>query len=283
VAQGVETSVETSVESFIGGVQPVIPAARRTRQSPALAYLRLAHVPLRLLHGRQQSALRPGVVVRSDSSCVTTVPASPADQDGDGIPDTLVTAAAPNCTLVSDSLTLTVSGSLTLGDPTPTTADADYTTTIDNFVIGLTSGSNTASISLNGTADVSETTGLLTESNQLTLGLSASGSETLNATYAQNWMAMFAFSGPQLTGSTSLPAGSLSITGTTNYTGAGKSFALAITTPTALTFDPSCSTASQITSGTVKAVFSGTSGSAFVTLTWSGCEDPVVNFTGQKG
>jgi hypothetical protein len=280
LAQGVESSIESSIASLIGGVQPILPSGSRTRSSPGLAYLRLAHIPLDLAHSRHISGGRPAIVVRDAPSCVSQVPASTTDEDSDGIPDTVTTTAAPNCQLSStDSLTLTASGSIILGDPTPTTADANYTATVDNFVVGLTSGTNTASIALNGTADVSETTGMLTESNQLTLTLTASGADSLDASYAQNWMAMFTYTGSPLSGQSSLPAGSLSIAGTTNFTGDGKTFALAISTPTALTFDPSCATASQITAGTVKAVFSGTGGSTFVTLTWSGCQEPVVTLT----
>ena len=123
---------------------------------------------------------------------------------------------------------------------------------------------------------VTETTGMLTQSNQMTLTIMSTGTDTINTSLAQNWMATFAFSGSQLTGNEGLPAGTVNFTGTTNYTGDGKTFALAVSTPTALTFDPTCNTASQVTAGSIQATFSGTNGSTYVTLTWSGCQDPSI-------
>ncbi len=279
VDEGVEALLESSIADFLGGVNPPVQSASRVGTPAAAPLLRLAHVPFDLVRSSRMHRVRTGITSRGSlPPCITLVPAIPGDQDADGIPDTVTMTAGANCTFTQDSLTFSISGVLTEGDPTPTTPDADYMATVNNLVIGLSSGADSASIGLNGGTTVTETAGSLSQSNQMTLTLASTGTDTVNASYAQNWMATFMYSGSELLGSGSLPQGTLSITGTTNYTGNGKSFALAISTPTALTYDPTCTTASQLTAGVLQASFNGSKGSAYITITWNGCQDPTVNF-----
>jgi hypothetical protein len=286
VSQGVETSVESAIASFLGGLTPPTQAAGvvgAARTTPYVPYLRLAHVPFDLARSTAMHRLHTVVHARQGvPSCVTISPNPPTDTDGDGIPDTVTMTAQPNCSFTDDSLTFSISGSLIEGDQTPTVPDADYTATANNMVIGFSSGGDSATIGLNGTATVTETTGSLSQNNDLTLTLMSTGSDTVNATYGQNWMVTFTYTGSTLLGSSQLPSGTLNITGTTNYSGNGNSYALAITTPTALTFDPSCGTSSQVTAGAVQATFSGTSGADYVTLTWTGCGAPTVDFVSSQ-
>lgn len=280
VSQGVETSLESAISSFLGGLTPPIQGAGIVGAAKTMPYLRLAHVPFDL--ARSTAANRVHTVIHTRQgvpSCVSVSPNPPIDTDGDGIPDTVTMTAPANCQFTEDSVTFSIAGSLIEGDPTPTVADADYAATANNLVIGFSGNGDSATIGLNGTATVTETTGSLAQSNNLTLTLTSSGTDTVNATFGQNWMATFAFSGSTLVGSQTLPNGTLTVTGTTNYSGNGKTYALAITTPTPLTFDPTCGTSSQITAGVVQATFSGTDNHDFVTLTWSGCAAPTVNFT----
>jgi hypothetical protein len=285
VAEGIEGSLQLSVSSLIGGVNvgALLPSASRARATRTMPYQRLAFIPANMIRGLRPNAGRVPIGVRGGGppSCVVQTPASPTDQDGDGIPDTLTLTAGAGCTFTPDTTNITIAGSIVLGDPTPTTADADYVSTVNHLVFGITSGSDSATIGINGTATVTETTGSLSEANQLTLTLASNGTTVINASYAQNWMSVFTFTGSQLTADNGLPAGSLSVTGTTNYTTAAHSFALAVSTLSPLAFDPTCNTMSQITGGSVKAVFSGTTGASFVTMTWSGCQDPTVTFSGQ--
>jgi len=282
VDAGVEASLESSIANFLGGVVPPTQSASRVGAPAAAPVLRLAHVPFDLVRSSRVHRVRTGLATRGGAPpCVTVVPATPADQDADGIPDTVSMTAAPNCTFTQDSITFSISGSLIEGDPTPTTADANYMATANDLVIGLSAGPDSASIGLNGATTVTETAGSLSQSNQMTLLLNSTGQDTVNASYAQNWMATFTYTGSELLGSGSLPQGTLAVTGTTNYTGNGKSFALAISTPTALTYDPTCTTASQITAGVLQASFNGSKGSAYITITWNGCRAPTVNFVAQ--
>jgi hypothetical protein len=281
VDEGVEASLESSIADFLGGVNPPVQSASRVGTTGTAPLLRLAHVPFDLVRSTRMHRVRTGLTSRGGlPPCITFAPTNPVDEDSDGIPDTVSMTAAANCTFTQDSLTFSISGGLTEGDPTPATPDADYMAAANNLVISLSSGANSASIGLNGGATVTETTGSLSQSNQMTLSLASTGTDTVNATYAQNWMAAFSYSGSELLGNGSLPQGTITLTGTTNYTGNGKSFALAISTPTALTYDPTCGTASQLTAGVLQASFNGAKGSAYVTITWSGCQDPTVNFVG---
>jgi hypothetical protein len=279
VSQGVETSLESAIASFLGGITPPLQGVGVVGAAKTIPYLRLAHVPFELARSTATNHLHAVLHARQGvPSCVTVQPDPPIDTDGDGIPDTVTMTAAANCQFTQDSLTFSLGGSLIEGDPTPTVPDADYTATVNNLVIGFSGNGDSATIGLDGTATVTETSGSLTQNNNLTLTLVSSGTDTVNATYAQNWTATFAFSGSTLLGSGQLPNGTLTITGTTNYSGNGKSYALAISTPTPLTIDPSCSTGSQVTAGVVQATFSGTNGADFVTLTWTGCQAPAVAF-----
>lgn len=283
VSQGVETSLESAIASFLGGVQPPIQGVGVVGAAKTMPYLRLAHVPFDLARSTAMHRVHTVINTRQGApSCVTMTPNPSVDTDDDGIPDTVSTVAGPNCQFTEDSLTFTISGSLIEGDPTPAVADADYMATANNLTIGFSGNGDSATIGLNGTATVTETTGSLSQNDNLTLTLVSTGADTVNATYAQNWMATFTFNGSTLLGSQPLPSGTLNITGTTNYSGNGKTYALAISTPTPLTFSPSCNTSSQITAGVVQATFSGTSGSDYVTLTWTGCQAPTVVFVSSQ-
>ena len=283
VSQGVETSLESAIASFLGGLQPPIQGVGVVGAAKRMSYLRLAHVPFDLARSTAMHRVHTVTNARdSMPSCITVTPNPLVDTDGDGIPDTASTVAGANCQFTEDSVTFSIAGSLIEGDPTPTVADADYMATANNLTIGFSGDGDSATVGLNGTATVTETSGSLSQNNNLTLTLVSSGADTVNATYAQNWMATFTFTGSTLLGSQQLPSGTLNITGTTNYNGNGKTYALAVSTPTPLTYSPSCGTSSQITAGVVQATFSGTSGSDYVTLTWTGCQAPTVNFVSSQ-
>ncbi|GEM_PF-3253545 len=282
VAQGMQTAIQSSLSSFLGGVSPVLPRADRI--GPSL--VGFARLPQALLHGTAGAPMRFGIDRNTNSvpSCVVLSPAQPVDSDNDGIPDTATLTAAPHCTQQIDSVTtLAISGSIAEGDPTPTTPDANYTESVSNLHLALTTTGASATIGMNGTANVSQAPGVLTLDNLLTLAIATTqNNQTFSATYANNWTAVFQYSGTSLVGSSTLPGGTLSVTGSTAYTSASKAFSLAITTPTPLTVDPTCNAASPVTGGVLKGVFSGSNGSAYLTITWSGCQAPVVQFVGQS-
>ncbi len=167
VDEGVEASLESAIANFLGGVNPPIQTANRVGTPATAPLLRLAHVPFDLVRSTRMHRVRTGTTTRGGlPSCITLVPAIPADDDSDGIPDTVSMTAGANCTFTQDSLTFSISGSLTEGDPTPTTPDADYMAAANNLVISLSSGADSSSIGLNGGATVTETAGSLSQSNQ---------------------------------------------------------------------------------------------------------------------
>ena len=66
-----------------------------------------------------------------------------------------------------------------------------------------------------------------------------------------------------------LPAGTFSISGNESFTVNGTTYAFTVSTPAALTVDPSCATG--VTSGAVTVGFSGQGGTGTATITWTAC------------
>ncbi len=89
------------------------------------------------------------------SSCITTSPASPVDNDGDGWP--VSATETYNCSSTSGTTTTTVTGSVTVTDKNDGDPTSGTTATVNNLQIAISSGGATSTITENLSWDLTET------------------------------------------------------------------------------------------------------------------------------
>jgi hypothetical protein len=216
------------------------------------------------------------VAPRNVSQCTTETPANPTDTDGDGVPDTATFTYA--CSSSTSGSSFSLNGSVTFGDPTPTTADIAYQSGIA-LAVGLSDSSASDSLSVTGATTVSETQGQISQNGNVTLGVDVirdTSGNTGTASLVTHDTATYAYSGPFLTSvNNPLPAGTFNLTGnwtwTFKTTNLNANLSFAVSTPNGgLSVDPvNCTTnTAGIVSGTVQVTFSG---STVVTAVWAGC------------
>jgi hypothetical protein len=214
--------------------------------------------------------------------------AAVTDEDMDFIADldSLVYAGSACTTLLGDTTSLAYGGLIVLSDPTPTVFDGALSTTLTEFESTITTPSSSQRTNYTGTVTVTEPVpGQLLEQVNTAVSLltRVNGPTTAHTAYSHTWADSFAVAGPatMIVGNTPLPAGTFTIRGTTAILNATRSFALTLSTPTALAIDPTCSTSEHVTAGVLTGVVKPTTaGNGSITLTWNGCGAPAISVGG---
>jgi hypothetical protein len=182
----------------------------------------------------------------------------------------------------SDSLTFGVSGSIRVTDP-GTTAGFHITYSNVQFQLSHVNG-DYLQIGFNGTHGVSATTTTANLNENVTMTVAQrEGTLIQSGSIAQNWNANFACATSAMFDLDGvLPDGTLSVFGSTNWTGNGQSFALTVQTPTPLVHDADCSLDPDIIAGQLRALAAGQQGGAFIQVQFRGCGlQPIVTLIGQ--
>ena len=203
--------------------------------------------------------------------CVS--PSSPADSDGDGVPDDATYLfTAPPCDFTGwRGGKLDIVGSLRIQDPTPTGAGFGYEGTLTGLRSRFTSadGKVIYDVTRNGTRTLSgSVTGLLLTADLQVIRTFAGHPD---AAIDKQWALNFTPTTP-LQINAPLPSGSLDVAGTMDWTRGTEHFAMTVTTPTPLQYDASCAeTVQRIRAGELQAA--GTFGEmqGFVRVSWQGC------------
>jgi hypothetical protein len=261
VAQGVAGEISSGIASFTRiGVNSLfgsfLPSGdvQAAAERHALARIGAAAVRRQPVHASGLAA-----------DCPTVTPATPADADGDGVPDQATyTFGAANCTDSQDGLVIT--GTIVVADPSPQTASLDYTATIDT----LTAALSTVQLQIGGNLAVAETPGQLTLQANDTLKVTETSPQQMSDGLTENVNATYTFPAGQtlLVENDPLPGGTLSLTGNMTYFIGAQTYGFTATTTTDLTIDPNCS--SSVTAGVVTVTFTGTSRGT-ETITWTAC------------
>lgn len=204
------------------------------------------------------------------------------DTDGDGVPDDLtVSFDSPACSTDSAGVTATFSGSFRITDP-GTTAGFGVTYTNVAFRLEATNG-DYFQVGMTGTQGVAATatTADLNENVTVTIITQGAG-ETATVAVAQNWQAGFDVATGQVFDANGvLPAGDLTVAGSTTWTAGPNAFTFGMTTPTPLAHDDGCTQEPTFNAGVVRAAVAGNRGGAFVRVEFIGCgQDPVVQLFG---
>ena len=215
-------------------------------------------------------------------ACAVVTPPNPPDADADGIPDSATyTFTAANCTFVSDSTTLVVSGAAVISDPTRSIPDASYAATTTGLQLQATGAQEQATIGITGSAAANDAPGLITQTLDDTIAISATRPTLINASLADSLIVTFAHAGGLLGGVggvPALPAGTFLATGKMLFSTNGHSFPVTVSTPTPVTYDPACATSTHVTGGVVLATF-GANASDSVRVVWTGCSNPTLQIS----
>jgi hypothetical protein len=204
--------------------------------------------------------------------CVT--PSTPADSDGDGVPDDATYVfTAPPCEFTGwRGGTLDVVGQLRIQDPAPTSAGFGYDATLTDLRTRFTADDQAPyDVTRNGTRVLSGSISSLLLTADLQVKRTFLGKP--DAAVDKQWTVTYT-PATQLQINTPLPSGQLDIAGTMNWTRTlgVEEFVLTVTTPTPLHYNAGCTdTVQRIDGGELNAA--GTFGEleGFVRVRWSGC------------
>ena len=213
------------------------------------------------------------------TSCATV--SATADADGDGARDsTVYTFALPACQITGyRGGVLSLTGLVTITDPTPAAADFAYKAELKDFTFALQGPAHGPSFTSvrNGSRQLTATAGGLTLTNQVTTVRSVTGRP--DATLTHNLLLQFTpAQGSTLAYGSPLPSGTFTKTGTLSWSRGAEQFTFNVTTPTPLVYDASCSGPhyERITAGEVHLTLAS---GAYVKIVWSGCDvEPVHTF-----
>ena len=213
--------------------------------------------------------------------CAT--PSTATDSDGDGIPnDATYEFTSPPCHFTGfRGGTLDVVGQLRMQDPTPSAAgfgyEATFTVLRDTFTSG--DGKTTYSVTRNGGATLTGSTAGLFLSTDLQVARTFTGQP--DAAVDEHWTVTYIPETP-LQINQPIPAGTLDVSGTLDWTRGTETFSLTVTTPTPLHYAACTDTAQRFDAGELRATgtFDGTTG--YIRVRWSECDkNPEVRFVAQ--
>ena len=214
--------------------------------------------------------------------CVT--PTTPADSDGDGVPDDAVYQfIAPPCRFTGwRGGTLDVVGQLRVQDPTPSQAGFGYDGTVTSLRTRFTTADNEViyDVTRNGTRVLSGSISQLVLTSDLQVIRTFAGRP--DAAVEKKWTLTYT---PEhsLQINTPIPGGTLDIAGTIVWDRGDEEFDLTVTTPTPLHYNDGClDTVQRIDSGEMQlsGSFDGTEGTLLVR--WSECgREPGFEFSVQ--
>jgi hypothetical protein len=203
--------------------------------------------------------------------CVT--PSTPADSDGDGVPDDAVYLfVAPPCRFTGwRGGTLDVVGQLRVQDPAPTQAGFGYDGTLTGLRTRFTTADNEViyDVTRNGTRVLSGSISQLVLTSDLQVIRTFAGKP--DAAVEKQWTLTYT---PErsLQINTPIAGGTLDIAGTIAWNRGTEDFDLTVTTPTPLHYNDGCTdTVQRIDSGEMHlaGTFEGTEGTLVVR--WSEC------------
>jgi hypothetical protein len=203
--------------------------------------------------------------------CVSRTPASPANSDGDPVPDSVrltFTDCIVNYPLSSD----TVRGAIDILDPTPVLTDHAWKHIFTNLSrIHVGPLGRESSITLNGARQI------VGDSAQLTF--TSTNVETdfqwpngAMASHIRSWtLAFTADTAGHIVFDGQLPNGSLSVSGTSTWTRGPNTWQIDASTPAPLHYDASCTVRPKFDSGTFKAVVTRNNLTTNVMIQFTAC------------
>ncbi|MDX2006119.1 MAG: hypothetical protein SFU83_12635 [Meiothermus sp.] len=209
-----------------------------------------------------QSAMKP-------PACVSFTPDPLSDTDGDGVPDTATYTF--NCTKTRPgSGTKRVTGQAQLSDP-----GAGFNLSLTNLETEVrdSQGNPLYTATRSGTRSAARSGSQITLSHDLSVSRQVTGLPAASITNKSSLV--FSATGGTVVQGQPLPSGTATVTGAYTWVRGGESFGFALSTPTPLVYDSSCTDDLKIVSGVLRASLGGTSGSGgaggSVRITFNAC------------
>ncbi len=221
------------------------------------------------------SAVAPAgpVTLSGPTQCMPTrTPASPANTDGDGVPDS-VRLDFSGCIFSWPLETDTVRGTIDILDPTKAVADHAVERIFTNLALVrvFTISGKSSSATRNGTRMTSwdATTLQHSETNFRTDYVYRDGS---TASHVKTWSSSFTADVPgSIQRDQTLPSGNWSINGTSSWTRGARAYSLTVTTSPPLHYNASCTVAPRFDSGTLTATVTRGGATMHVVITFTAC------------
>ena len=275
IGQAVATEIE-------GGVKQLTVQDVMSTNGGAPAFMRMP-----ALSGLSLNRLRAGESALRAEVCGVPSQNPPTDSDGDQIPDNLsISFLLPACHYADQTSSIDITGVLHVSDPQPGTAGMALNFGLQKFKIAFGSPQGSGSIVRDGNASVSASQTGLSQMVDWTESLVFSGSPNIGVDV--NWTATFAAAQGQVIGVGSpLPSGTFTANGTVNYREGKREASFSVTTITALQYSAACAADvenglafSPFTAGKVRVLVTSQEGSAYVEVTYAGCNEASVTVVG---
>jgi hypothetical protein len=208
----------------------------------------------------------------SAASCTPTkTPASPANSDGDPVPDS-VHVDFSGCTFTNGTYTASLSGSIDFVDPTPTVTDRALRTRYTNFTRSITNTATneTRSVKDNGTRTVVGSADALQFADTMQTDYTFATAAT--ATHVRKWAASFtADQAGSIQIGSPLPSGTLTINGSSTYTSGTNNYSLSVSASPPLHHNAGCTVQPRFDAGTLTATVTKNSTTSHVTIQFTAC------------
>jgi hypothetical protein len=206
----------------------------------------------------------------SQVGCITRTPASPADGDADGVPDSVrFTLNACVVTYPAGEMD-TLRGTIDILDPT-LAADSAVKRIFTSLVRARIRSGKLSYETVNGTRITTRHATTLThsETNFQTAYVFPDGSA---ATHTRSWTSTFtADVAGSIMADQTLPSGNWNITGTSSWTLLPNTYTLTVSTPVPLHYNASCTSTPRFDAGTLTVVVTLVSQTSTVTIKFTGC------------
>ncbi|MGB7212596.1 MAG: hypothetical protein WBC97_08205 [Gemmatimonadales bacterium] len=217
----------------------------------------------------------------SPSICtVTRSPSSPANSDSDPVPDS-VRVSFSGCVIDFPGESDTLTGTIDYIDPTPTVTDRAIKKVFTDYgwIMVRTVSGRVRSILMSGTrmAVRDSSTITQTDSNMTTTFTYANGN---TATHDRTWSFLFtADTANSIKPDSALPPGTWNVSGNSTWTHKSLTFALALSTPVPVHFNPACAEQPRFDAGTTQIVVSRGGNTSTVTIQYTACGQYTVTRT----
>lgn len=210
--------------------------------------------------------------------CTPTVePSPPVNSDGDAVPDS-IRIDFTGCTFTRGSLIHTLAGTIDLIDPTPTTTDFSVRHVLTEFSRTLenTTTDRTIATVRNGTREIEATADTLGHTIiDLTTDYTFANGAT--ATHGVDWVARFeADVAGTIELGVPLPAGTWTLTGSSDWVKSALSWNVSTRTVAPLHFEPSCTVSPRFDAGILELTVTRGSTTSLVTLVFTACGEYTV-------
>lgn len=199
-------------------------------------------------------------------ACVTFSPNPLVDSDADGVPNGASYTFNCSKTRVSGGTT-TVTGQAQLSDP-----GVGFNLTLTNLKTEVknSDGSLSYSATRNGTRNATGSASQITLAHDLAVSRLVTGLPSSSITNKFN-LVFNAAAGTIIAQGQALPSGSATVAGSYSWVRGSESFSFNISTPTALSYDSSCTSDLKIVGGVLRATLAGMGNDGFIRITFNAC------------